>query len=369
MLCRKCQRVLDDQWISCPYCHTIITPQRRARRRGNGMGTAYKRGRTWTACVTVESYARDGKVIQRRKTKGGFPTETKALQYCAILASQTETRRSPTLSYYWEVFSRGKMAKLSASKQTAYEIAYEKLGDLRGKAIGKLSVADLQAIINATCPTYYPARDMRVLLNHLYKLAAADGHANPGLPPLLELPKLEEAEAEPFTHQEQELLWMAYERGQADCAMPLIMIYTGIMPGELRQMTTAMIDWEHKQIVGAGLKTPTRRKQSVLLPDAILPVLEDAAKRCGEGLLFPMDKTTFYERYYAALDGAGITRHLSPYACRHTAATALAIDKNVAPQTLQRLMRWGSTRMADRYVHPDDTTARAALNLGSHLTS
>ena len=57
-----------------------------------------------------------------------------------------------------------------------------------------------------------------------------------------------------------------------------------------------------------------------------------------------------------------IKRHLTPYSCRHTTATVLAIHENVAPQTLQRIMRWKSTRMMDRYVTPSDTDARKAVN-------
>ncbi len=98
------------------------------------------------------------------------------------------------------------------------------------------------------------------------------------------------------------------------------------------------------------------------MPDDIIPVLDDVISRADNDLLFDMHKETFYKRFYQALTDAGIKRKLSPYSCRHTTATVLAVHENVAPQTLQRVMRWKSTRMMDRYVTPSDQDARTAVN-------
>ena len=55
-------------------------------------------------------------------------------------------------------------------------------------------------------------------------------------------------------------------------------------------------------------------------------------------------------------------RDLPPYSCRHTTATALAITKNIAPQTVTKIMRWSSAKMLDRYAHPDQKDALKAVN-------
>lgn len=362
MDCQKCKRPLEDGWKVCPWCGVSAQKPRAQSRRQNGTGNAYKRGKTWTARVTLGITLSNGKVRQLRKTKGGFSTKTEALKYCAVLAEQkTEFRAVPTLDYYYGAFLNGKGDKLSPSKQTAYRIAFNKLAPLSNRPIDTISVTELQGLMSRTCPTYYPARDMRVLLSHLYKLAAVDGYANASLPGLLELPKLQEETREPFTQEEQAALWRSYEAGNTNASIPLIMIYTGLMTGEMRNLTAEMVDLENKEIVGVGLKTETRKKSSVLLPDAILPVLSDVLSVTPEGKLYPMNEMAFYDLYYDALERAG-TRRLTPYSCRHTAATALAVDENIAPQTVQRLMRWSSTKMMDRYVHPSEDTAREAVN-------
>ena len=43
-------------------------------------------------------------------------------------------------------------------------------------------------------------------------------------------------------------------------------------------------------------------------------------------------------------------------------ATALAVTKNIAPQTVTKVMRWSTARMLDRYAHPDTNDALAAVN-------
>ena len=50
-------------------------------------------------------------------------------------------------------------------------------------------------------------------------------------------------------------------------------------------------------------------------------------------------------------------------------ATALTIDKNVAPQTVMKVMRWKSTKMLDKYAHPDLNDAHEAVNQVKQLRS
>lgn len=328
-------------------------------KRANGQGSVYKRGHYWVAQITI-GYSETGG--QRYKRKGGFRTKTEALEALPRLREMADEKPVPTVSYYYKAFSAGRGANLSPDKRKAYEIAYNRLKAIHGKPMNELTVPMLQGIVSETCTSYYPARDVRVLLNHLFRLAAADGNANPSLPSLIEIPKLQETHREAFTDEEQLALWYAYEAGQADAAIPLIMIYTGMMTGEMRRLEASMIDLENLKIIGVGLKTKERKEKAVLIPDDIVPLLQDLMERIPEGRFYTEGEDDFYTRYYKALTDAGITRHLTPYSCRHTTATSLALSSNVAPQTVQRIMRWSSTKMMDRYVHPDDSDARKALN-------
>ena len=329
-------------------------------KRINGTGSVYKRKDRpgWIAAVT-KGYKEDGTPI---RVKRSFRTKTEAMQALLTLKNVETAVRIPTVADYYKAFCKGRGAAISSDKQRAYQIAYNRLEPIHGTPINELTVTQLQELVNAKCSSYYPARDVRVLLNHLFRLAAVDGNANPAIPGLIEIPKLHETHREAFTEEEQMALWDSWEAGKAGAAVPLIMIHTGLMTGEMRRLEASMIDLENQEITGVGMKTEERRSKSVLIPDAIVPILQDLMERKPEGRLYPMGEEDFYAMYYQALTEAGVTRHLTPYSCRHTTATVLTVTAGVAPQTVQRIMRWSSTKMMDRYVHPGDDAAREALN-------
>ena len=332
------------------------------RSRPNGTGSVYKRKDRpgWTAQV-VDGFYPNGN--PRYIRKGGFKTKTDALKALATLKEEhKKNAKLPTVEYYYNVFCKGRGAKISSDKQRSYEIAFNRLKDYHKTPVDQLRVSDMQDVINNTCKSFYPAKDVRTVLRHIIRRAAADDlPVNPNLPDLLELPQLVEQKREPFTEEEQIALWLSYEAGNKPAAIPIIMIYTGMMTGEMRQLEAYMIDLINQQISGDGLKTEERRTKNILIPDDIVPLLQDLMEQHPKGRLFPMGEEDFYKIYYKALEDAGIIRHLTPYSCRTTTATTLAVHREVAPQVLQRVMRWKSTKMMDRYVNPDDSDARKAI--------
>ena len=288
-------------------------------------------------------------------TKGGFRTKKDALNYLPTLIEKAPTRakKPPKLEAYWHMFEEGELQQLSYNKQSEYHTAWRRLEPIHQSLVTNLDVQILRETVSAATDAFYAARMCKNLLSHLFKLAGADGWVSKDLPSYIVLPKLEEKVRETFTYDEQQALWKSWESGCLDASMPLIMIYTGMMPGELRNLTASNIDFDKRVITGIGLKTKTRRESPIYLPDALLPVLDTMVKSKGEGPWYPKDKDCFRKKYYDALAEAGC-RRLEPYCCRHTMATRLAVTESIAPQTVQRIMRWSSTDMLDRYAHPTD---------------
>ena len=331
-------------------------------KRGNGQGSARKRGKTWTAIWTVGTVVEDGHLRQIRQTKGGFRTKTDALTYAANPPTVPKAKKTPTLQDYWTVWSTSSLPKMSTSKQTAYKIAKRKVERLMLLPVDTLTIGMLQEAVNEKAPTYYPAKDIKTVLSHLYKRAVAEGWVPTNLADFIELPKLEEEEIEPFTEQELHKFWEIYGQGDSFVGFILLMIYTGMMPGELMRLKKDMINWDTSEIVGSGLKTKKRKATPIVFPALIAPVLLDLCQRSESrvGKVLCMNKDKFYVEYHAALARCGV-RDLKPYSCRHTTATAMALG-NIAPSVIQEVMRHTKFSTTQRYIHPDTAAAHAAVN-------
>ena len=379
MICPKCRSDNPAGAIFCNQCGKKLvteTKKRRAKSRGNGTGCAYYDPvhRYWVAQVVtgyrelppfdLNNPENRKSRVPIKKTKAGFKRREDALAYCQTLKNGPEKPSlAPTLASYWETYKKGAYEALSASKQQAYRTAWGKLEKIQGTRIDQLTVADLQDLVREKCPSYYTARDVRTLLTMLFKIAAADGYARQEIPTFIQLPQLEEKEQTPFSETEQKALWKLYdEKHDIRAAVPLLMIYTGMMPGEAMQLKVDQIDIPGRRIHGAGMKTKVRKQTDIVLADNIVPLVQDLIDHAQpSGYIWKRVEKEWYDNYYAVLTAAGC-RDLPPYSCRHTTATALAISENIAPQTVKKVMRWSTARMLDRYAHPDQKDALAAVN-------
>lgn len=366
MTCRKCKRETPSDALYCPYCGVSLQPKKnthKPRTRPNGAGTAFKRGRTWTAQVVIGWKAVEGqksKPIYR--TKGGFDTKRAALEYCAILRIEKQKKNAPKLHEIWDIYHDGEYEKLSKSKQVAYNGAWKKLKNLHYRPVDQITVAELRENVSRVATSYYTVRDCKTILTHMFTIAAADGWCNKDLPSFIVLPKLDEKERQVFDNSEQLALWKLYESGDLRAAIPLLMICTGMMPGEAQNLKIENINVESQTITGIGIKTKVRRKSPVFIPEDAIPLVEDLIVHAQpSGYIWSKDEKKWYDAYYSALKAAGC-RRLEPYCCRHTTATRLAINESIAPQTIQRIMRWSTSKMLDRYAHPGNQDAIEAAN-------
>ncbi len=337
--------------------------------RGNGQGTAYKRKNSqyWTASVVVGWRIPDDekkRPIPIKRTKSGFKSKKDAIAYCPILLAGGVAPKieAPRLFEYWDTYKSGEYTKLSRSKQSAYKTAWNKLKTLHDLRVDTITVDMLRKAVSDACPTFDPAKDCKSVLTNLFSLAAADRFADKDLPSFIILPKHEEKERQPFTDLEQAALWKLYESGDKRAAIPLLMIYTGMMPGEAQGLRTEHINLNERIIVHAGMKTKVRKATPIVIANAILPLVADLKENAQpSGYIWKRNEEEWYESYYAALEAAGC-RRLTPYSCRHTTATALAITEGIAPQTIKRVMRWSTTKMLDRYAHPEMSDALSAVD-------
>ena len=361
MICRKCSKELPDGAKFCCWCGTNQTLTRNRRTRGNGTGTVFKRGKTWRAEITLGKKP-DGR--PDRRTKDGFKTKREALEYLPQLKGE-KPKKAKTLKHYYDSYSANEMLKLGPTTQGAYKIAWRKIDDLHSKAVRDLSVVLLRDIVSDVAPTHDTAGDIKSLLSHLFKLAIADQEISVNMSEYIPLPSKNDSERIPWSKEEQQIIWKGYADGEVIASYLLLMIYTGMMPGELLKCKRSMISFENKTIVGAGLKTKKRKATPIVLADIIIPVIHTILTYTpddddeNQSILF-CDKTSFYDAYHIFTEKYHI-RDLPVYSCRHTTATALALAE-VAPSVIQQVMRHSRFSTTQHYIHPDSADALAAVN-------
>lgn len=323
------------------------------KRRGNGEGSVVKYKDGYRAII-VTGWKDSAHPIKH--TKAGFRTAKAAREYIYAYKRQ-EVRKPKTLGDYWNAYSSAGLLNLSRSKQTHFRTVWSRLEHLRSKEVVSLEVAEVQEVVNRY--TYYPARDIKTLVSHLYKLAIADGEAQRNLSEALVLPPLDETPTVPFTTEQIVKMWEDY-RSHPITGVALLMIYTGLMPAEVASITRDNVDFEQGIITGVGVKTARRREAFVVLPDVIYSVVEELFARGKRGGLLPCSVDAWRKEFKQMVARIGAPSSAVPYSCRVTYATV--ISTQVSPTTLAQLMR-NSIEVTDRYyVQSEVATLRNEVN-------
>lgn len=369
MICMKCGKELQDDAVFCSYCGKKQTKQQDAktkRTRGNGLGSVYRMPvGTWAAEITLGWYMDNGRVRRKRHRKYGFRTKKEALTYLAEY--QTSNQRRDRITFYelYEMFLDSS-EKLSKSKKDAYRIAWGKIKDGIGhRYIDELTVPELQTLTDEAGTSYYTKRDIKTLLSHCYKLAIRDDYEDKNRAQYIQLPALETQERETFTEDEINILWDWFRKTEdvTACRM-LIMLYTGIRPGELTTIQTENIHLDEQWMSG-GIKTDKGKRRKIILPDCILPLIRHSIDHSTDGLLAKYAKNGLYDDWNALRDELGIRKALSPYCCRHTYVTRLTALK-VSPAMLQELAGHEDYDTTLDYTHLSISDRLEEVNRLSH---
>ncbi len=388
MKCNACGKTIPNGSAFCNRCGcqiesnripAITSQETRAKhtRAANGQGTVLRRGKTWTACVTRYVCIRDPQdpsvSVSRRltKTKGGFRTKTDARQACAQLYDALEKTAAPrknynaTLAHYFVTVERDYFPALSKNKQRQYKKAWASLAQIANIPVRELSVDDLCSVTASVCKTRTDYVSAKAVLSKLFRLAAADGLTSKELPSFIKVPPQPKTTRDAFTRDECSRLFDLWTSGNTFAGYIILMISTGMMPGELRSLQKSMIDLDNRLIIGVGMKTAQRRTQAVLLPPLTVPILQTYINNVPGNFICPYrTPDTFNPRYYKTLADANC-RRLVPYCCRHTTQTILALDPAVSVSQAARILRH-SIKMAETYTHVSD--AEASASSGSFLS-
>lgn len=374
-ICRKCGQQLPEKALYCHLCGAKqVSKPRASKGKGNGTGSIYRREDRpgWTVAITLGMKLvtlPDGSRVMRQKrhVKNGFRTKKEANEYLSALIADNDarhTKKVPTVATLYQDFVDAPGKKPGESTMSAYRTAFKRriepaIGDLE---IDVVSLHDLERIISNL--TYDPAKDVKDLMSLLFKRAIGDGfvHVNPCT--LLQLPEHKAAKVPAWDAKEIEALWKAWGEGDRIAGCCLLMIHSGMMPGELMKCTIPMIDWEEHTIIGCGLKTKERRENPIVFPPVIEPVLRDlcATTVSRKGFLLGINKDKFYDEFREMKTRLNIRPEVIPYSGRHSTATELEL-LGVQPSVIASVLRHKNyATTAKHYMDIPTERALAALS-------
>ncbi len=365
MKCLKCHKEIPEQSCFCNHCGAKQgKSEHTPKKRGNGQGTVYRRQNgKWQAEITLGYYIKNGKCCRKRITKGGFDKKKDALAYLAVLQFGQEKKKQITIGSLWELFQNTKIPKLSPSRQKSYQIAYHKIQEtISYRKIDELTVQELQDLIDKYGSSYDTKADMKNLLSQLYVLAMRDDYVQKNKAVYIELPEHVRSEREIFTETEIQMLWSDYQKAPSPItAHLLIMLYTGMRPGELLTVQREHIHLQEHYLTG-GIKTEKGRKRKIILPDKIIPVIEYLLTVSQQKTLTCYRTPYFLRRDWKAKKSELHFRNcLELYCCRHTYVTRLT-NLKLSPAMLQELVGHEDYETTLEYTHLSVNDRLAEVN-------
>lgn len=332
MNCRKCRKVIPDESTFCMYCGTrqAVAGRHNVKHRGNGQGSVYKLPNGKYKAVVTLGYVLDCDGSRRRRIASRiFEKKSDAIAALPLLKNRPEMAKDITLSGLYNIYINGKdYDKLGNSQRQKLQYAWARLKPLELRGIATLTVDDMQSVIDAAVSTYYPARDMKVCLSHLYKIAIKKEIVSINKTDYIELPDAPHAKRECWTGDEIEAFWEDYKT-HPFTAYILIMCYAGLRYGELAKLPLENIHLDQDYMIG-GIKTEAGIDREIPIHHRIKPLIKEIIPTKRNRLL-EMNEDTFYAKYWEMISRTGV-RELPPQTCRHfyfSAMTAAGIQGGI----------------------------------------
>lgn len=321
------------------------------KKRGNGQGSVYKLANgKWCAERTL-GYDADGR--RKTKKKSGFTTKKEALTYL-LNAQDGKIYERMTVDRVYRMI-QPELEQLSASKQTAYDIAYRRILPLRHRVISELRLPELQKVLDSVPGPFYPKRDVKALLRKIFQYAVINEWCEKDYAQYLKLPRCEEPKKQSYTEEDISTIWAGY-RAEEPGSIPrlilggaLVMIYTGMRTGELLGARRKDVNFEEHYLT-CGIKTTTGRNRLIPISRTIEPVLRELYASARDRLI-PYGTNYFYEQYKDIMARLGVSP-LPPGCCRHTFNTRLA-KRGVQPAIIQKAAGHKDYQTTLGYTHLD----------------
>lgn len=336
----------------------------------NGYGSIFKLGgkrrRPWAVRITT-GWTDEGKQVF--SYLGYYKTRPEAVSALAEYNNSPYDLNANKITFedLYKIFKEEKFPKVSMSSVYSYRAGFNHSKQLHKVRFKEIKKMHLQRVIDECEKSYSVKHQIRVLFNQLFKFAIENDIADKNYAEYIDMPtKTTISSKRPFTNEEIDLLWDNINAIDGVDTV-LIMIYTGLRPGELLDIKSKNVHLGERYIVG-GFKTKAGKDRVIPIHKRIHPLIEMRLDDNGTRLISSSKgNRSYYNNYLirtwnVIMDKLGMEH--TPHECRHTFAT-LMNNAGANEVSVKKIMGHATTDniTVDTYTHKDMEQLLIAVDL------
>lgn len=264
-----------------------------------------------------------------------------------------------TLGDVYAVWSDRKYSKAGPASVASYKASWGRLRALEGKEIRKITVDDLQSIIDQDEQKGMSKSSINNdlgLMRALYKHARERDLVEKDCTEFVELPQVgAKMEKGAFDDIAMHKLEKMAAEGFPWADTVLMLCYTGFRVSEFLGLTRFSYHADGNYLQG-GMKTKAGRGRIVPVHPKIDPYLKRYLGRSGDHIICHEDGSILgYEEYFRhftkVAEAIGVPK-ATPHWCRHTAASRMRMA-GVEELAIKRILGHSDKDITDHYTHVD----------------
>lgn len=296
----------------------------------NGYGTTYKvkgkRRKPWRVRVTI-GWDDNGKQIF--KNLGYFKTQAEGLKQLELYHTNPLLIDNKTVTFkeMYEIWSEEKYKKISKSSIDGYINAYKYCEELYDIPFEQIKLKALQDIVNKADGKLATQKKIKGLFGLLYDYGIANDIVLKKYSDYIILSEQREKKIRTtFSDEEIDILWDNVKLIPF-VDVVLILIYTGMRPGELLKMKRENVFLDKNYMIG-GSKTEAGINRIIPIHPRIKPLIENWYYNSNSiYLIYNNANNKICYQNFSDRNWANVMNTLNfvhyPYDCRHTFATRM----------------------------------------------
>ncbi len=363
MLCRKCEKQIEDNFAFCPHCGTQQNPplkQGAPKKRGNGQGSVYQApNKKWVAARVLGYYEdMNGKIKPVRVRKAGFLTKSAAVAALPTLERKAnKIDKNTTFQQMYRLWLPTHEVRVGKGTIDCYKAAFRYFEPLYPVRFSAVTIDDLQECLDE-CPHGKRTREnMKAVAGLMYKYAIPRGYIDRNMAYYLRVSGDPSQERPAFSKEDIRILEQ-YAGTHTVAACILCHIYLGYRPQEFVSLDCSMYDFENR-CFRHGAKTEAGKNRLVTVSPKIQHYIDTFIGGRSVGSVFqvegkPFSYSTYRDAFHECLKELGIfapdDKKFTPHCCRHTFATLM---KSIDAPDKDKLELIGHTTvdMLHKYTH------------------